>query len=133
VQRAQEHEEGVARKIRHAFRRVAASLPEYELPGVRARGAAANAEARSAGDANASASGDGSPNTNGLSDGVALAPSEAPAENSRIEREPIRVDEDGPMLFPPGPLARVRSIRRACVAPGALQLRGRASTPTGGA
>ncbi len=136
VQRAQEHEEGVARKIRHAFRRVAVALPEYDLPGVRARGAGANGESGSAALSNAGGQGDRGSNADGLSDGAALAPAEIPAENrgetaaeiARAKRELVREGEDGPMLFPPGPLTRVKvDPARLRVAPGALRnLRARA-------
>ncbi|HTF88860.1 MAG TPA: ATP-binding protein [Planctomycetota bacterium] len=128
AQRAQEHEETFARKIRHAFRRVAAALPEYDLPGVRARGAAASGGARSENSPGTSTRGDGPSDSLGLSEGAALAPVETVAERPPIEREPVREDAGAPMLFPPGPLARVRvDPSRLRVAPGATRgLRARA-------
>ena len=124
VAREQEQEQGLARKIRAAFRRVATSLPEYELPGVRARGAAPGSEGSAApGDgAGRGARSDSAPSA--WPEGAALAAPEfgAPesaADHTREERDDEREE---PQLFPPGPLARVRvEPGRLRLAPGALR------------
>jgi hypothetical protein len=117
--REQEQEQGLARKIRAAFRRVATSLPEYELPGVRARGAASSGEGGAAPGDGAGNASQGATSVAAVSEGAALAAPEsgvfeASAAPAREERGDDEREE--PQLFPPGPLARVR------VEPGRLRL-----------
>ncbi len=131
--REQEQEQGVARKIRAAFRRVATSLPEYELPGVRARGAAAESSPASGSGGGASSGAASASGESKVSECAALAGAESGAVDAARDATPDSApradeDDDEPMLFPPGPLARVRvEPGRLRVAPGALRtLRARA-------
>ncbi len=134
--RSEQKNKNMAREIRRAFRRVASSLPEYDLFDVRGRGADAtrNGERADVGvpGARGTAAGNEADGefANSLSRGAELETGETaeprPVTEARSESETYAASE--PALFPPGPLHRVRvTPSKLRVAPGAVRtLRARA-------
>lgn len=112
AERAEQETKSLAREIRRLFRRVAVSLPEYDLFDVRGRGNAAQERGASPNGVALS-----TPQTGAAPDESAerLSPSAGSPNGSKATSEE-------PSLFPPGPLARIRvQPARLRVAPGAVR------------
>jgi hypothetical protein len=101
--RSEQKLQNVAREIRRQFRRVAVELPEYDLFDVRGRGAGASAPGASVAGVDPDVKG-----ANGLAEGASVDSERDDAADGSSAVRKTPAEPADLMLFPPGPLARVR-------------------------